>query len=84
MKKYKRNTDMGIIVTKDEDKNNDLNRRITADLRERAKVTERQADPDLVDDSDYVKDFSKTSHFGWFWIILILLAAGVLIGLVFF
>lgn len=75
---------MGIIVTKDEDKNTDLNRRITADLRERAKVTEKQSDPDLVEDSDYVKDFNKTGHFGWIWAILILGAAGVLIALVFF
>lgn len=75
---------MGIIVTKDEDKNSDLNRRITADLRERAKVTEKQSDPDLVEDSDYVKDFNKTGHFGWIWAILILGAAGVLIALVFF
>ena len=67
-----------------EDKNNDLNRRITADLRERAKAAEKQSDPDLVEDSDYVKDFGKTGHFGWIWVVLILLAAGVLIGLVFF
>ena len=75
---------MGIIINKNEDKNTDLNRRITADLRERAKVTERQSDPDLVEDSDYVKDFKKTGHFGWIWVILILLAAATLVGLVFF
>lgn len=75
---------MGIIVSKNDDKNTDLTRRISADLRERAKVTERQSDPDLVEDSDYVKDFKKTGHFGWVWAVLIVLAAGVLIALVFF
>ena len=75
---------MGIIVSKNDEKDNDLNRRITADLRERAKVTEKKTDPDLVEDTDYVKDFSKTSHFGWIWVVLVLAAAGVLIALVFF
>ena len=75
---------MGIIVNKTDDKNSDLTRRISADLREKAEETAKQSDPDFVDDSDYVKDFEKTSHFGWFWIVLIVLAIIALIVIVFF
>ncbi len=75
---------MGIIVSKNDDKDSDLSRRIAADLREKAVETSKQSDPDLVDDSDYVKEFEKTSHFGWFWVVLILLAIIALIVIVFF
>ena len=74
---------MGIIVNKDEDKNNELTNRINADLR--AKMSEASnisADPDLVEDSDYTKDLKTTSRFGWIWIVLIILAALALVVIV--
>lgn len=64
---------MGIMMSKDMDRDSELNRRISSDLRARAQSTDRE-DPDYVDDSNYVKDTKKTSRFGWVWIVLIVLA----------
>ncbi len=64
---------MGIMMSKDEDRNSELNRRISADLRARAQDSRRD-DPDYVDDSEYVKDTKKTGKFTWVWIVLIILA----------
>ena len=76
---------MGIIVNKEDDKNDALTARINADLREKMQTTSAQTDdPDLVEDTDYVKEFKKTSHFGWAWIVLIMLAILSLISIVFF
>ncbi len=75
---------MGIIVNKEDDKNDALTARINADLREKIETTSGPADdPDLVEDSDYVKEYKKTSHFGWVWIVLIVLAILSLISIVF-
>ena len=60
---------MGIIVSKNNEKNSRLNQRITADLRERAQKTTL-----LVEDSDYAKDLKKTGKYTWIWIVLIILA----------
>lgn len=66
---------MAIIVSKDDDKNNPLNARINADLREKmAETSKISDDPDLVEDSEYTKDLKKTGKFGWIWIVLIVLA----------
>lgn len=66
---------MGIMVNKDEEKNSRLTDRINADLREKMSETSKIAtDPDLAEDSEYVKDMKKTSKFGWVWIVLIVLA----------
>ena len=75
---------MGVIVQKDQDKNADLTQRITADLRNRARMQAKMSDPDLVEDSDYAKDLKTTSKFGWFWPVLIILAAISLIFIKFF
>ncbi|MCR5832969.1 MAG: hypothetical protein K6G36_03535 [Candidatus Saccharibacteria bacterium] len=76
---------MGIIVNKEDDKNDALTARINADLREKMQTTSAQTDdPDLVEDTDYVKEYKKTSHFGWVWIVLIALAILSLIFIVFF
>lgn len=64
---------MGIMMSRDEDRNSELNRRISADLRARTQSSERE-DPDYVEDSNYVKDTKKTGKFTWVWIVLIVLA----------
>ena len=70
---------MGVIVTKN-DNESKLQQRITADLRNRVQSERLDDDPDLAEDTEYVKDLQKTSRFGWIWIVLIVLA---LISLVF-
>lgn len=65
---------MGIIVNKEDDKN-ELSRRISADLR--AKAVEEFDDGEVTnfaDDSEYVRNTAKTGRFAWVWIILIVLA----------
>ena len=69
---------MGILVEKDEDRS-ELSRRINADLRERAVRSSKQEDVDLVEDSEYLKNTSKTNRFSWFWFILVFLAAAALV-----
>ena len=70
---------MGVIVHKETERKSELNDRIAADLRTRAKM-EEQEDPDLVEDADYVRDLKKTGSFGWIWFVLIALA---LVSLIF-
>lgn len=62
---------MGVIVHKETERKTELSDRIAADLRARAKM-ESQDDPDLVEDSDYVRDYKKTGNFSWFWAVLII------------
>lgn len=80
---------MGIIVNKANDHNSELARRISSDLREKVQssATGPEIDPstpDSVEGSDYLKDFQKTSRFGWVWAILIFLAIVSLISILFF
>lgn len=63
---------MGIMVSKDMNRDSELNRRISADLRSRAQSS--RDDIDGVEDSAYVKDTKKTGKFTWVWIVLIVLA----------
>ena len=73
---------MGVMVTNDQDRNSELNRRISADLRQRAQSRERDL-PDFGEDSAYVEGTKKTGRFTWVWIILIVLAIISLLCIVF-
>ena len=71
---------MGIMVKKDEEIDNPISNRINAELREKISTTSNLSeDPDLAEDSDYMKDLQKTSKFGWIWIVLITLAIMALV-----
>ncbi len=77
---------MGIMVNKENQQNDELSRRITADLRARAMETadaDGGGDVDMVEDARYLKDLQKTSKFGWVWIVLIVLATLSLISMIF-
>ena len=69
---------MGVIVHKETERKTELNDRIAADLRSRAKAP-KVDDPDFVEDSDYTKDLKKTGKFSWFWFILVGLAAASMV-----
>ena len=67
---------MGVIVNKKESQD-ELTRRINADLREKAVATadiSDGSDVDLAEDAEYLKDLKKTGRFGWVWIVLVVLA----------
>ena len=73
---------MSIVTNKDEDKSR-LSQRINADLRAKMVETSKTTDdPDLIEDSEYVKDMKKTGKFGWVWIVLIVLALMSIISIV--
>ena len=77
---------MGVIVNKENMNKNELSRRIDADLRERAMASadiEGNPDPDLAEDSEYVKNMKKTGRFSWIWLVLIVLAILSIISIVF-
>ena len=65
---------MGVIVHKEQERNTELSRRIAADLKIKAEQTTKDSDPDLVNDSDYLKESKTTGRYGWFWLVLIGLA----------
>ncbi len=73
---------MGVIVNKENSKNDDLSRRIDADLRARAIAEKQKDDPDYVEDAEYTKNLKKTGRFGWVWIVLIVLAVISLISII--
>ena len=91
---------MGVIVNKNEDTNDELTRRINADLRAKmygksgtgddggdeddGSGLKRHNDPDFVEDSEYAKDFKKTGRFGWVWVVLIVLAILSIISILMF
>ena len=64
------------MVTKDEDDNQALTRRINADLREKVErvQTADGEDPDFIADSEYFEQYEKTGRFGWVWFVLVILA----------
>ncbi len=73
---------MGVIVNKQTDQNDELSKRINADLKERAVKTAKENDVDLSEDAEYLKDLKKTSSFGWIWAVLIILAIISLISII--
>lgn len=69
---------MGIMVSQD-DKNTELNQRISADLRSRV----QSSSPYNYDEDDSLDGSSKkTGRFAWVWIILVVLAILSLIAIV--
>ncbi len=76
---------MGVIVNKENEKDNELTRRIDADLRAKMSSTSKtekgKKDVDLAEDTDYVKDLKKTGKYGWVWILLVVFTLILLIAL---
>lgn len=75
---------MGVIVTKDEDDNVELTKKINADLREKMQKTQMAdgEDPDFIADSEYFEQFEKTGRFSWIWFILVALALASLVFII--
>lgn len=73
---------MGIMTSKDLERNSELNRRISADLRERIQ-TAAPGTSDYDEEETYAAKTKKTGRFGWVWIVLIILAIISLICIAF-
>jgi hypothetical protein len=72
---------MGVIVNKDNSMENELTRRIDADLREKmSKASKVEEDVDLAEETDYVKDLKKTSKYSWVWILLVVFVLILLVA----
>ena len=71
------------MMNREEDKNEELTRRINADLRMKAesKSKDELRDVDLAENSEYVKDFKKTGSFAWLWVIVAAVILVVLIAI---
>lgn len=83
MKKVKQKENMGVIVNKENNLENELSRRIDADLREKTTKASKMSDKkdvDLAEDADYVKDLKKTSKYGWVWILLVVFVVILLVA----
>lgn len=66
---------MGVIVNKETNQNNELERRISSDLRARAMAEAPDGEiTDFETDADYIRDTKKTGRFAWVWIVLVVLA----------
>lgn len=50
---------MGIMINKEDDLNEDLTRRIDADLREKMKQASKMENPDFMDTEEYGEDLFK-------------------------
>lgn len=72
------------MVTKDEDDNKALSRRINADLKEKIERTQIAdgEDPDFIADSEYFEQYQKTGRFGWVWFVLVALALASLVFII--
>ncbi len=75
---------MGVMVTKDEDDNRALSRRINADLKEKVEHTQLAdgEDPDFIANSEYFEQYEKTGRFGWVWFVLVILAVASLVFII--
>lgn len=70
------NLRMGLFVKQNENRSQ-LQQRIAAELREKAKQQAASAEPvDQSTDSNYVKDMNQTSERAWLWVVVV----GVLVA----
>ncbi len=69
------------MMNREDDKNEELTRRINADLRAKVQTTKDVSeDKDFVESSEYVKDFKKTGSFAWLWIVIVVVILVMLIA----
>lgn len=68
------------IIQKQESQRTELQKRISAELSEKAKKkTDPVADrPDGVDDSAYMEDKKQTTSLAWVWLLIIAAGLGVM------
>ena len=74
---------MALFIRQNEDRSK-LQERLAAELQERAKLrAAKQEGPDLVDDSEYMKNTTHTSKMAWVWISLTIILIAAVVWLIF-
>ena len=72
---------MGLFI-RQEDSRSELQQRIAADLQDKAKKRLDLADaPDLVEDSQYIKGFKRTTSLAWVWALILIAFVAIAIWL---
>lgn len=74
---------MGIIVNQNDQERTALRDRVSAELREKSMRTQKIENADLVDDSKYIDGLKETGRFSWIWLVAILIAAILLVVILF-
>ena len=71
---------MGLFVNQ-QDQRSELQERIAAELREKAKASSLQekATMDCVDDIRYLEDTKQTTTLAWTWILIAIMAGAVIV-----
>lgn len=73
---------MALIVNRNEQRSK-LQESIAAELQERAREKAAAAElPDGVEDSQFIKGTKQTTSLAWAWIILALIAVGIVIWII--
>lgn len=67
---------MSIITSFDKEETSPVERRISADLRNRVKA---ESQPEKNSQENYLKDLKKSSRISWIWFVMIVLALASLI-----
>ena len=71
------------LYLKQNDSRSELQKRIAAELQEKAKQSAEPADiPDGVTDSQFIKGTTGTGRYAWIWILAIVLFVAGLIALI--
>jgi hypothetical protein len=69
------------LFIKQNDSRTELQERVAAELQEKAKSRAAKAQqPDGVTDSNYLKDTKATTSLAWLWIVIVIIAVGILIA----
>ncbi|HMM62074.1 MAG TPA: hypothetical protein PKC86_00790 [Candidatus Saccharibacteria bacterium] len=72
---------MALFIRQDEQRSK-IQDRITAELQEKARQKALETErPDGVKDSAYIKNTQSTTNFAWIWIIIGVIAVGIIIWL---
>lgn len=71
---------MGIIVNQ-QDNRSELQKRIAAELSEKAKKNHKPKgdQPDGVEDSAYIEGTKRTTGLAWAWLIIVVIAVAILV-----
>ncbi|OYX53101.1 hypothetical protein B7Y92_03995 [Candidatus Saccharibacteria bacterium 32-50-13] len=70
------------LLVRQNDERTELQKRVASELQEKMKQNSRPADrPDGVDDAAYMQGKRTTSRFAMIWLILFIVALGVIVWL---